>query len=273
MTNVFKILTAYFIMWYPWIIYMFCVPRMLHMMQMEGYKFRDYTRWLGKNMQTAFKPGIMQLLFTAGYALFLVVLNMFLMNKASGTLGYVLFLTEYISLAAIFIVANIKQIKKDKEFRKKAKKQLVYTARAKRLMFWNFALLAILYASYMPMGEGTVDPNVQGSVYLYLMVALEFFSLMIAILPLNMAIANFLAYPTETVVQDGYKSKARRKLRSKKFRHIIRIGVTGSYGKTSTKHILKTILSERFNVYATPESYNTAMGNVKSIRNDLQPDS
>ena len=38
----------------PIIIYMFLVPRMVHMMQLEGYKFKDYTRWLGKNLKNAF---------------------------------------------------------------------------------------------------------------------------------------------------------------------------------------------------------------------------
>ena len=53
---------------------------------------------------------------------------------------------------------------------------------------------------------------------------------------------------------------------------MIRIGITGSYGKTSTKFILKTILSEKYNVLATPESYNTTMGNVKIIRKELKPE-
>ncbi len=267
-----QVLTSNLMMYGPWIIYMFCVPRLLHMMQLEGYKFRDYVRWMGKNIGKVFKPGLVQLAFVGGYSIFLVVLNSILLKAAPQAFVYEVFFAEYISLLAIFAAVNIKQIVKDKKERKNAKKKLVYTSRAKRLMFWNFVLLLLVYASYMPMGIESVDPNVPGSIFLYLIVLLDFFSLMIAFLPLNMAIANFLAYPTEAALQDGYKSRARRKLKSKKFRHIIRIGVTGSYGKTSTKHILNTILSEKFNVYATPESYNTAMGNAMSIQKDLQPE-
>ena len=38
------------------------------------------------------------------------------------------------------------------------------------------------------------------------------------------------------------------------------------------KFILKTILSEKYNVLATPGSYNTTMGNVRIIREELKPE-
>lgn len=41
------------------------------------------------------------------------------------------------------------------------------------------------------------------------------------------------------------------------------IGVTGSYGKTSVKYYLDTLLKEHFEVLITPESYNTPMGVVQ----------
>ena len=44
------------------------------------------------------------------------------------------------------------------------------------------------------------------------------------------------------------------------------IGVTGSYGKTSTKHFLHRILSEHFDTLMTPGSYNTTLGVVRTIR-------
>jgi UDP-N-acetylmuramoyl-tripeptide--D-alanyl-D-alanine ligase len=47
------------------------------------------------------------------------------------------------------------------------------------------------------------------------------------------------------------------------------VAITGSYGKTSTKFIMKTLLSERFNVCYTPGSFNTPMGITMVINNDL----
>ena len=263
-------ITSLILIYTPWFIYMFLVPRMVHMMQLEGYKFKDYSRWLGKNLKTSFSPGIFQLLLTGGFALLLMLLNWGVGKNAPQNLTHAVLLTEYLCMFAIFVFANVKQIIKDKRNRKNAKKKLVYTSRAKRLIFWNLVLLALIYVSYI--NPDPMYAEVPGGICLYFMTELEFFSLMIAILPLNMAIANFLAYPTEAWIQDHYKSKARRKLKSKNFKNLIRIGITGSYGKTSTKYILKTILSEKYNVYATPESYNTTMGNVKVINNELKPE-
>ena len=48
------------------------------------------------------------------------------------------------------------------------------------------------------------------------------------------------------------------------------IGITGSYGKTSVKYYLQTLLQDHFNVLITPESYNTPMGVVKTIRGSLK---
>jgi UDP-N-acetylmuramoyl-tripeptide--D-alanyl-D-alanine ligase len=61
-------------------------------------------------------------------------------------------------------------------------------------------------------------------------------------------------------------------LRKKENENLIKIGITGSYGKTSTKYILGTILKEKYNVLFTPGSYNTTMGNVKVIREQLKPE-
>src|SRR5690606_37317585 len=67
----------------------------------------------------------------------------------------------------------------------------------------------------------------------------------------------------------GYIKQAQKKLKS--MPDLLIIAITGSYGKTSTKFALATILSERFSVCFTPGSYNTPMGICKVINNDLQP--
>ena len=61
-----------------------------------------------------------------------------------------------------------------------------------------------------------------------------------------------------------YERRTRRALLAE--RDLIRIGVTGSFGKTSVKRALAAMLSVRFNVLATPESYNTPMGIAKTVR-------
>jgi UDP-N-acetylmuramoyl-tripeptide--D-alanyl-D-alanine ligase len=47
---------------------------------------------------------------------------------------------------------------------------------------------------------------------------------------------------------------------------LIKIAVTGSYGKTSVKNILAEMLKSKYNVLATPASYNTPMGIAKTVK-------
>ncbi len=65
-------------------------------------------------------------------------------------------------------------------------------------------------------------------------------------------------------ISNHYIRDAKRILASQKGLRII--GVTGSYGKTSTKFILGRILSEKYNTLITPENYNTPMGIVITVR-------
>ena len=52
---------------------------------------------------------------------------------------------------------------------------------------------------------------------------------------------------------------------------LVRIGITGSYGKTSVKHILGAILSVKYPTLITPASFNTPMGVTRAIREKLTP--
>ncbi|MDR1020032.1 MAG: UDP-N-acetylmuramoyl-tripeptide--D-alanyl-D-alanine ligase [Synergistaceae bacterium] len=87
--------------------------------------------------------------------------------------------------------------------------------------------------------------------------------------PLVTLLSNAINAPLERAINRWYIEDARRILRG--MPGLTVIGVTGSYGKTSTKYFLQRILSSKFNVLMTPESYNTPMGVVKTIRNELKP--
>lgn len=54
------------------------------------------------------------------------------------------------------------------------------------------------------------------------------------------------------------------------FKDLIVIGITGSYGKTSTKEFLSTILAEKFNVLKTKEHQNSEVGISQCILHDLR---
>ncbi|MBQ3572687.1 MAG: UDP-N-acetylmuramoyl-tripeptide--D-alanyl-D-alanine ligase, partial [Clostridia bacterium] len=93
--------------------------------------------------------------------------------------------------------------------------------------------------------------------------------LMPMLVPVFVLLAYYITKPFEIVRQEKYIEKCTKKL--KEHKGLIKIGITGSYGKTSVKRILCTILEEKYNVLATPSSYNTPMGICKSVKR-LKPE-
>lgn len=77
-----------------------------------------------------------------------------------------------------------------------------------------------------------------------------------------------LLFPVEKVIGIIYLSTAKNKLR--KHNKLIKIGITGSFGKTSVKEILNSILSQEYYTLATPKSYNTPFGISKTINEKLE---
>jgi UDP-N-acetylmuramoyl-tripeptide--D-alanyl-D-alanine ligase len=86
--------------------------------------------------------------------------------------------------------------------------------------------------------------------------------------PIIPIFANIANTPIEALIRRHYINDAKKILAS--CPELIVIGITGSYGKTSAKHYLATLLKAKYNVLMTPESYNTPMGVVKTIREQLR---
>ncbi|MFH1656300.1 MAG: UDP-N-acetylmuramoyl-tripeptide--D-alanyl-D-alanine ligase [Candidatus Nealsonbacteria bacterium] len=60
------------------------------------------------------------------------------------------------------------------------------------------------------------------------------------------------------------------KIKRKEFKNLKVIGITGSFGKTSTKEILYTILSSKFKTLKTSEHQNSEVGISQCILNELK---
>lgn len=84
--------------------------------------------------------------------------------------------------------------------------------------------------------------------------------------PFVVFVANFIASPFEKLNNNKYIKRAKVKLAEK--RPIV-IGITGSYGKTTTKSLLEAMLKTKYSVLATPGSFNTPMGVCMTVNNDL----
>lgn len=139
-------------------------------------------------------------------------------------------------------------------FREKFKTPLVYTMRVKRLLATNIilfaaiAVLALLFAGEWALaiiGAGLLLSN------------------------FIMLLANIVNTPIEKAINRHYYNDAKRIIGSHK--GLIIIGVTGSFGKTSTKNYLASILAEKYNVLVTPGNFNTLLGVIRTIREHLRP--
>jgi UDP-N-acetylmuramoyl-tripeptide--D-alanyl-D-alanine ligase len=85
--------------------------------------------------------------------------------------------------------------------------------------------------------------------------------------PLFLILAKVLLDPGEKQLQEGFANEARKKIAEVK---PITIGITGSYGKTSTKVILNEILGAVAPTFTTPRSINSYMGVTREIRERMK---
>ena len=138
--------------------------------------------------------------------------------------------------------------------KEKFKTPLVFTMRVKRLFLTNLILF---------LGAGT----------LALLFAERHSTIIIAGLfilsNLLMLLANLVNTPVEKAINRHYYNDAKKILASNK--ELIVIGVTGSFGKTSTKNYLASVLAEKYNILVTPGNYNTLLGVIRTIREQLRP--
>ena len=138
--------------------------------------------------------------------------------------------------------------------RKRYKKPLVFTARARRL--YVTAILLTLGVTVWVALTSAIDSAVVAAA------ACGFFSFAV------MVVSTVINWPVDRAINRWFYNDARRILAG--MPNLIVIGITGSYGKTSTKHYLYRILSEKYNVLMTPGSFNTTLGVVRTIREQLK---
>ena len=143
-------------------------------------------------------------------------------------------------ILAISIIANIPK--------RKSKIPLKYTNRVIRMFITQAILIIAIYVfsnNYITMG------------------LLNIIAFCLCV------IANIINYPIEYGIRKYYINDAKKIL--KNMPNLIVIGVTGSYGKTSVKNFLVKTLSAKYEVLTTPKNYNTTMGVIKTIREELKP--
>lgn len=211
----------------------FSLVYQLQMLQQNSYFPSRYTNWLKSNISNLAVFG-----FIISSVLF--CLDFYLVQMLFNGLYLGLSIRECVTL------------------QRKSIKKLVFTGRIKRLFSAAVIILAALIAVY------AMFPNtVWGQLIAVLCLTVSF------ICPLLTYMAWAVTLPIEKVFSKWYVNDAKRIL--KNHRSLKVIGITGSYGKTTTKFILTRILSEKYNTLCTPHSFNTPMGVVRTVREKLKP--
>ena len=164
---------------------------------------------------------------------------------AAGVGATVLHAMAIVRMALIFSLSTVLFLQAGRE---KAKKPFVVTERVKRLIAVHAVtafLVALLALAVSPV-LGYLVPAFEAAL---------------------IALAAVCAAPVEKRINRQFVDDAKARLDARP--ELIKIGITGSYGKTSTKFLLRDILSVRYNVLATPSSFNTTMGVTRVIREQL----
>lgn len=227
---------------------LFASMKFLLALQQSGYRGKKYFKWLA-SPETPYLSRLM-LLCLLGFLFFLVLNITFSSMVAENVVSYIGF-ASYL----LFIIAYI-----NTERNVNAKVPLRKTKRLVRLCVTFAVMLAVVtfglfmlldYLAYL-IGDSVV--------------ALFRYSIICG-MPILSPYILFISYcinePVEELIKRHYINIAKQKLAKS---NVIKIGITGSYAKTSVKEILRTILSQKYRVLATPLSYNTPLGIAVSLK-------
>ena len=208
----------------------------LHILQQNWYNEGNrYITWIIKNRYKVFIELDM---------FFIIFITLMFFDTLSSMVIFIVFYC----LAAILYIRKMKN--------EQEKKKLEFTKRAKRLIITEiliFLLVVLITSLYLD------------ELNLYIMYLI--FGGLIYLNYIVLLIANYINKPVEKLVYKFYMNKAKHKLGGMKNLEVV--GITGSYGKTSSKNILNDILSSKYNTCPTPKNFNTPNGLMITINNYL----
>ncbi len=159
-----------------------------------------------------------------------------------------------VCVIALYTILSLRLINKNKKTVTKLK--LNVTARVKRLYVTNIIIYTI------PIIIFTIIFN-ENDICLYYLI----YSIIIYLNYFMTYLTNLINKPIEKLNAYKFKRRAMKKLENMPSLEVV--GITGSYGKTSSKNILNDILSIKYNSLPTPKNFNTPVGLIITINNHL----
>lgn len=219
----------------------------LHMLQLNSYRNERYIKWSKEHEK--------ETLPTSRFW-GLIGLAVMLITSAGWMASW-----EFDPTIGVWIAAALMAVTVVTDIPKKAKKPLVVTGRVSR-MIATFSVCAVLVLGGAFLLAYLSDYRFLGAAAALLLLWLL---LIVAMVP----VVNVLNQPIEQRINNKFINEAKQILADSP--NLTVVGITGSFGKTSTKYFLHALLSAQYNVLATPGSVNTPLGLVRIIRENLKP--
>ncbi len=161
-------------------------------------------------------------------------------------------------LFSVFVLYILEFFKTIFDFLRKQLKRPVFTLKAAFLIF-----AALIFESVFLF---VLLQNIKGVENI---VRFIFWLLIFDVLtPIISSLVVLIFQPLAVLQRNRIIKKAKTK--REQFKNLLVVGITGSYGKTSTKEFLAAILSEKFKVLKTKEHQNSEVGVSLCILNDLK---
>ena len=227
---------------------LFCIGtrKALGAMQQSGYKNGVFLRWLRRNDNLFFnRLSVLALCLALATAV-----TSLCFSFLGATLGTACSAVPFLALCAAFIWSDAKYALKVPSAR---------TGRYKRLFIGYWLVLTavavgvLLFLNWLSAVNGSE---------IYALICYVPFAIFPVLTPIALCVANGILSLFENARNARFVKRAGKLLKDSE---ITRIAVVGSYGKTSVKNILKTLLSEKLAVVETPLSYNTPIGIAKTV--------
>lgn len=210
----------------------------MHMLQQNLYNENNrYIKWMDNNLKTCF--------LHLDIASSIIILGAMLLNNK---------LSNMLIIGAFIVYIMSGYIILDNSKKEQVKKPLVITARVKRLIVTCTILFLIPSLIY-------ITNNNQMYLSLFMLSILTCLNFCVVYL------AKVVNTPVEKMVYRKFYRQSQKKLKS--MNNLKVIGITGSYGKTSSKNILANILNTKYIARPTPRNLNTEYGLMITINNHL----
>ncbi|MBQ7924102.1 MAG: hypothetical protein IJ329_02215 [Clostridia bacterium] len=233
----------------------FCVMtvKMLGAMQQSGYKNKTFLHWLRRGDNLFFNRLFVLSLSLAVFSATTSLAFSFLEKKWALLISAI----PFFLFLVVFILVDYKYALK-----------LPYKITGRFSRLFVIYLLVVFGVNLGVLTLLSYLSGLNGST-LYGLIAYAPFSLMPMLLPYLLCLTNLVCAPFETLRNHGYVNRAQKILNQTQ---VIRVGIVGSFGKTSVKNILKELLSVKYKVLETPASYNTPMGIARTVAKEDFPE-